>query len=83
MDSNSAIRGKRETYDTKKDCKELITQLMKPVETLAGNKEDWIMVPDGLFFQLPIESLPGDESGNMFIEKHSMGYEFSSRFITG
>jgi CHAT domain-containing protein len=59
----------------------IYTQLMKPIIRLAGNKEEWIIVPDGLFFQLPIESLPGDEDGNMVIEKHVIGYEFSARFI--
>jgi CHAT domain-containing protein len=56
---------------------------MKPVINLAGNKEEWIIVPDGLFFQLPIESLPGNEEGNMIIENHAIGYEFSARYIIG
>jgi CHAT domain-containing protein len=61
----------------------LYDQLMKPVIELAGKKGEWIIVPDGLFFQLPIESLPGDEEGKMIIEKHAIGYEFSSRYIIG
>ncbi len=61
----------------------LYDQLMKPVINLAGNKGEWIIVPDGLFFQLPIESLPGDEEGKMIIEKHAIGYEFSARYIIG
>jgi CHAT domain-containing protein/tetratricopeptide (TPR) repeat protein len=60
----------------------LYEQLMKPIISLAGNKEEWIIVPDGLFFQLPIESLPGDKDGNQLIENHMVGYEFSARFIT-
>ena len=56
---------------------------MKPVIELAGNKGEWIIVPDGLFFQLPIESLPGNEEGNMIIENHAIGYEFSARYIIG
>ena len=61
----------------------LYNQLMKPVIKLAGNKEEWIIVPDGLFFQLPIESLQGNEEGNMIIEDHAIGYEFSARYIIG
>src|SRR5450432_1175727 len=59
----------------------LYEQLMKPILSLAGNKEEWIIVPDGLFFQLPIESLPGDKDGNLVIENHMIGYEFSARFM--
>ena len=61
----------------------LYDQLMKPVIALAGTKGEWIIVPDGLFFQLPIESLPGNEEGKMIIEKHAIGYEFSARSIIG
>ncbi|HEY4936660.1 MAG TPA: CHAT domain-containing tetratricopeptide repeat protein, partial [Puia sp.] len=59
----------------------LYGQLMKPVIGLAGNKEEWIIIPDGLFFQLPIESLPGDKDGTLILENHVVSYEFSSRFI--
>ncbi len=59
----------------------LYNQLMKPVIGLAGKKDAWIIVPDGLFFQLPIESLPGNEKGKMIIEEHTIGYEFSARYI--
>jgi CHAT domain-containing protein len=61
----------------------LFEQMMKPVLGLAGKKGEWIIVPDGLFFQLPIESLPGNEEGEMIIEKHTIGYEFSARYIIG
>ena len=63
--------------------KNIYNQLMKPVIGLAGKKEEWIIVPDGLFFQLPIESLPGNEEGTMIIEQHNIGYEFSARYIIG
>ncbi|HEY4156108.1 MAG TPA: tetratricopeptide repeat protein, partial [Puia sp.] len=43
----------------------LYTQLIKPLEGLAGDKEDWIVVPDGIFFLLPFESLPADASGTL------------------
>jgi CHAT domain-containing protein len=70
------------THDNTSELrKELYDQLIKPIIGLAGGKKDWVIVPDGLFFQLPLESLPADEEGNMVIEKHTIGYEFSARNI--
>jgi CHAT domain-containing protein len=69
--------------NTREFKKILYAQLMKPIIQLAGDKEEWIIVPDGLFFLLPIESLPGDPDGNFVIENHSVSYEFSARFIVG
>ena len=77
----SAENGRHEnTADLRKI---LYNRLMKPVIDLAGNKEEWTIVPDGLFFQLPIESLPGNEEGKMVIEQHTIGYEFSARYLIG
>ena len=56
-------------------------QLMKPIIGLAGEKEEWIIIPDGLFFLLPIESLPADNEGTLILEKHAISYEFSARFL--
>jgi CHAT domain-containing protein len=62
--------------------RDLYRLMVKPINTLARDKEDWIIIPDGLFFQLPIESLSCDEQGGLVLEKHSVSYEFSARFIT-
>jgi len=48
---------------------------------MAGDKEEWTIVPDGIFFLLPMESLPGDSEGKPIIESHMVGYEFSARFL--
>jgi CHAT domain-containing protein/Tfp pilus assembly protein PilF len=61
--------------------KNLYEQLMKPVIDVIGNKTEWVVVPDGIFFLLPVESLPGDAEGNLVIEKRAVSYEFSARFI--
>lgn len=95
LDSGESIRGNAANWiqmlqsaengkhaDTKKDAQDLYRQLIKPLETLAGDKADWIVVPDGIFFQLPFESLPVDASGRMLLEKHSLSYQFSSRFVS-
>jgi CHAT domain-containing protein/tetratricopeptide (TPR) repeat protein len=60
---------------------EIYKQFVKPLNNLAGDKEIWIVVPDGLFFQLPIESLQGDEAGGLILEGHAVSYEFSARFM--
>jgi Uncharacterized protein conserved in bacteria len=66
---------------TKYLLNQIYIQLVKPIEKLAGDQESWIVVPDGVFFQLPIESLPGDPDGGLIIERHALSYEFSARFI--
>lgn len=61
--------------------KSLYVQLMKPIVDIAKDKEEWIIIPDGLFFQLPFESLPCDNDGTLVIENHPIAYEFSARFL--
>ena len=61
---------------------ELYWRLVKPLNELAGNKETWIIIPDGLLFQLPLESLSSDEKGGLILENHTVSYEFSARFVT-
>ena len=94
LDSGMAIRQKMqswiqilETSESGRHIKtaalneELFTKLMKPIIDLAGGKDQWIIVPDGLFFQLPIESLYENNKGKLVIEDHAVSYEFSARFI--
>ncbi len=61
--------------------KYLYSQFMKPIVDKAGDKEEWIIVPDGEFFQLPFESLPCDAMGTLVIQNHPVSYEFSASFI--
>jgi CHAT domain-containing protein len=67
--------------DSKKLSSILYQRLIRPLEELAGDREEWILVPDGIFFMLPLESLPSDTSGGLVLEKHALSYQFSSRFI--
>ena len=60
---------------------EIFKQLVRPLNKLAGDQERWIIVPDGLLFQLPVESLPCDEKGSLILEKHTVSYEFSAGFV--
>jgi CHAT domain-containing protein len=61
--------------------KNLYAELMKPIIQVIDSKTEWVIVPDGIFFLLPIESLRGDAAGNPVIEKRAVSYEFSARFI--
>jgi CHAT domain-containing protein len=61
----------------------IFQDLVKPITDLAGDQENWIIIPDGLFFLLSFESLPGDAEGAPLIEQHEISYEFSARFIMG
>ena len=61
----------------------IYNDLVKPILGIAGDEENWIIVPDGLFFLLSFESLPGNEAGDPLIEQHEISYEFSARFILG
>ena len=59
----------------------LYEELVKPLLSLAADKKEWTIIPDGLFFLLPVESLPVNMNGNRIIENHIVNYEFSARFI--
>ena len=61
--------------------KVLYDQLIKKINELAENQEEWIIIPDGIFFLLPFESLPADGNGKLILENHIVSYEFSARFI--
>jgi len=63
--------------------KQLFKEFVRPLLELVSGQETWVVVPDGIFFQLPFESLPGDEDGNFLLNTHVISYEFSSRFLTG
>ena len=54
---------------------------MNPIIRVIDSKTEWVIIPDGIFFLLPVESLPGDAEGNPVIEKRAVSYEFSARFI--
>ncbi len=61
----------------------LYEQLVKPVQALAGNKTEWIIIPDNILYYLPFESLPTAAGNNAktLLETTEISYQFSSRFI--
>ncbi len=60
---------------------EIYKQFVIPLKSMAGSSENWIIIPDGVFFQLPFESLPANESDGLVLQDHTVSYEFSARFL--
>lgn len=58
----------------------LYDQLIKPIQSAIPDKHEWIIIPDGIFYFLPFESLPAGDSGPL-LESTAVSYQFSSRFI--
>jgi CHAT domain-containing protein len=53
--------------------------LVKPIQALAGGKEEWIIVPDGFLYFLPFESLPS--GSDALLATTTISYQFASRLI--
>jgi CHAT domain-containing protein len=56
-------------------------QLVQPLQALAGNKEQWIIIPDNILYFLPFESLPAGNSETFLLETKEISYQFSARFV--
>jgi len=59
----------------------LYLRLIKPIEALVSGKDNWIIIPDGILYFLPFESLPCSEDSKSLLETTEISYDFSSRFI--
>jgi CHAT domain-containing protein len=59
----------------------LYTRLVKPILQLVSGKDNWIIIPDGILYFLPFESLPSGEDSKSLLETTEISYRFSSRFI--
>jgi CHAT domain-containing protein len=56
-------------------------KLLGPLLQMLDNKQEWIIVPDGILSFLPFESLPLGKS--WLVESKAISYLFSSRFLPG
>jgi CHAT domain-containing protein len=56
-------------------------QLIRPLQSLVPGKKEWIIIPDGLLYFLPFESLPADEGSKTVLETVTVSYLFSPRFL--
>jgi CHAT domain-containing protein len=59
----------------------LYRQLVQPLQALAGDKKEWVIIPDNILYYLPFESLPADAGTTTLLETREISYQFSSRFI--
>ncbi len=60
----------------------LYATLIKPMQRLVGDKEEWIIIPDGFLYFLPFESLPADDKGaQLLLETTTVSYRFSSNLL--
>lgn len=60
---------------------QLYRQLVQPVQALAGDKEQWIIIPDNILYFLPFESLPAGRNNMTLLETNEISYQFSARFV--
>jgi CHAT domain-containing protein len=58
-------------------------QLVEPIRTLVPQSQEWIIIPDGVLYFLPFESLPVAGRSESLVESLSISYQLSSRFVTG
>jgi CHAT domain-containing protein len=59
----------------------LYQRLVKPIQAVIPDKEEWIIIPDGILYFLPFESLPADAGSKVLLETTTISYQFSSRFV--
>ncbi len=75
----------------------LYRRLVRPIQALIPGQQEWIIVPDGMLYYLPFESLPAEAGGDggfgsegsasadretrTLLETTTISYRFSSRFI--
>ncbi|HEX4852270.1 MAG TPA: tetratricopeptide repeat protein, partial [Puia sp.] len=75
----STENGRR--FKGEKIGRKIVDRLVRPIQNIIPEKDEWIIIPDGLLYFLPFESLPAGEGGEPLIESTTISYQFSSRFI--
>jgi CHAT domain-containing protein len=60
---------------------DLYRRLIHPLLVDLEGKQDWIVIPDGIFHLLPLESLPADDGSDPLIESKTISYEPSAGFL--
>ena len=59
----------------------LYQQLIKPIQTLIPQKDEWVIIPDGFLYFLPFESLPAGTDTKTLLETTTISYQFSARLF--
>jgi CHAT domain-containing protein len=60
----------------------LYQRLIKPLQEVLTQQDEWIIIPDGFLFFLPFESLPAGNGSASLLETTTISYQFSSRLLT-
>ncbi|PWU01468.1 MAG: hypothetical protein C5B52_07325 [Bacteroidetes bacterium] len=71
--------GRQKMYETV--TSRLFRQIIAPVFETIKEKKEWIVLPDGAFYYLPLEILTDGSTGKMLIEDYAISYNFTSEFI--
>ena len=77
---NSTEKGQR--FGNKPLEASLLRLLVQPLQQALQGKTEWTLIPDGLFYQLPFESLPVDAQHHALIESVTISYQLSARFLS-
>ena len=77
---NSTEKGQR--FGNKALEASLVKLLVRPLQEALAGKTEWTVIPDGLFYQLPFESLPVDAQHRALIESVTISYQLSARFLS-
>ena len=59
----------------------LYIHLIKPIQEIVQDKDEWMIIPDGVLYFLPFESLPLGDPLKFLLEKVSVSYQFSARLM--
>jgi len=77
---NSTEKGQR--FGNKALEASLVEVLVRPLVSALPGKTEWTVIPDGIFYQLPFESLPVDAHHHALIETVTISYQLSARFLS-
>jgi CHAT domain-containing protein/tetratricopeptide (TPR) repeat protein len=77
---NSTEKGQR--FGNKALEASLVSLLVRPLLSALPGKTEWTVIPDGIFYQLPLESLPVDAHHHALIETVTISYQLSARFLS-
>lgn len=61
---------------------QLYRRLIRPIQAIIPQKEEWIIIPDGFLYFLPFESLPAGTGSQRLLETTTISYRFSSQLLT-
>jgi CHAT domain-containing protein/Tfp pilus assembly protein PilF len=59
----------------------LYERLIRPIRKMASDKKEWIIIPHGILYELPFESLPSGDAGEPLLTTTTISYQFSARLL--